>query len=206
MVEIRPVEDREELRRVFDVIGGEVAERIDSRGFRFGDLDTHFPDDRPLMLAAIAEGRPVGGALAFRNNDNWAVLRIIAVVEGFRHRGIGRRLVERIESEARLLGVEAVGLGTEEAVGFWFHLGYTPNLLLQWVYEPEEYDHDSEALLTGPLRGLHHWRSSFNGIPQLFVELDEPRLDLLATIRDAVTGCHVGFMMSKKLHAPAGAS
>ncbi len=206
MVQIRPVEDREELRRVFDVIGGEVAERIDSRDFRFGDLDTHFPDDRPLMLAAIAEGRPVGGALAFRNNDNWAVLRIIAVVEGFRHRGIGRRLVERIESEARLLGVEAVGLGTEEAVGFWFHLGYTPNLLLQWVYEPEEYDHDSEALLTGPLRGLHHWRSSFNGIPQLFVELDEGRLDLLATIRDAVTGCHVGFMMSKKLHAPAGAS
>ncbi len=99
MVEVRPVEDRDELRRLFDVLGAEVAERIDSRDFRFGDLDTHFPDDRRLMLAAIAEDGPVGGALAFRNDDNSAVLRIIAVVEGFRHRGIGRRLVERIDSE-----------------------------------------------------------------------------------------------------------
>jgi hypothetical protein len=105
------------------------------------------------MLAAIAEDRPVGGALAFRNDDNSAVPRIIAVVEGFRHRGIGRRLVERFESEARLLGMEAVGLGTDEAVGFWFHLGYTPNLLFQWVYEPEEYERESEALLTAPCGG-----------------------------------------------------
>jgi GNAT superfamily N-acetyltransferase len=206
MVEVRPVEDRDELRRLFDVLGAEVAERIDSRDFRFGDLDTHFPDDRRLMLAAIAEDGPVGGALAFRNDDNSAVLRIIAMVEGFRHRGIGRRLVERIESEARLLGMEAVGLGTDEAVSFWFHLGYTPNLLFQWVYEPEEYEREFEALLTGPLRRLHHWRSSFNDTPQLFVELDEPRLDLLATVRDAVEGCHVGLMMSKKLHAAAAAS
>jgi GNAT superfamily N-acetyltransferase len=129
MVEVRPVEDRDELRRLFDVLGAEVAERIDSRDFRSDDLDTHFPDDRRLMPAAIAEDDPVGGALAFRNDDNSAFLRIIAVVEGFRHRGIGRRRVERVESEARLLGMEPVGLGTDEAVSFWFHLGYTPNLL-----------------------------------------------------------------------------
>ncbi|MDQ3642307.1 MAG: GNAT family N-acetyltransferase [Actinomycetota bacterium] len=206
MVEVRPVEAREELGRVFDLLGAEVAERIDTRDFRFGDLDAHFPDDQPLMLVAVAESRPVGGALAFRNDNGWATLRIIAVVEAFRHRGIGRRLVERTESEARLLGVEGIGLGTGEAVGFWFHLGYTPNLLFQWVYEPDEYEHESEALLDGPLRGLHHWRSSFNDVPQLFVELDEPRLDLLAAVRDTVNGCHVGFMMSKKLHAAAGAS
>ncbi len=206
MVEIRSVEDREELRRAFDLAGAQLPERLNSSDFQFGDLDAQFPDDRPMMLVAIAEGRTVGAALAFRNDDGWVTLRIIGIVEDLRHRGIARRLVEGIESEARMLGVEAIGLGTDGAVGFWFHLGYTPNLLFQWVYDRDEYEQESEALLTGPLRGLHYWHSSFNDVPQLFVELDEPRLNLLATLRDLVKGCHVGFMMSKKLKRPTGVS
>lgn len=199
MVEVRPVEDREELGRLFDLLGAQLPQPIDSGDFRFGDLDSRFPQDRSLMLAAIAETRPVGGALGFRNDNGVVTLRIIAVVEAFRHQGIGRRLVERIESEARILGVDRIGLGTDDAVGFWFHLGYTPNLLFQWVYDRAEYERESEELLTGPLSGLHHWRSAFNDVPQLFVELDEPRLDMLTTVRESVEGCHVGFMMSKKL-------
>jgi len=38
MAEIRPVEDRDELRQVFDLLGAEVAERIDASDFRYGDL------------------------------------------------------------------------------------------------------------------------------------------------------------------------
>lgn len=172
------------------------------------------------MLRAMTDGRDVGAALAFRIDDGWATLRIIGVVAEFRHRGIARRLVERIESEARMFahvvagvgvtcglrtdtsGVEGIALGTGDVVGFWFHLGYTPNLLFQWVYGADDYEEESHSLLDGPLSGLHHWRSSFNGVPQLFVELDEPRLDLLASLRDHVGGCHVGFMMSKKLRQP----
>lgn len=207
VVEIRPVEDRDELRRVFGLLGGEVPERIDSNDFRFRDLDSHFPIDRPLMLTAVAGGRPVGGALAFRNDDGWVTLRTIAVVEAFRHQGIGRRLVERVETEARLLGAEAIGLGTEEAeVGFYFGLGFTPNLLLQWTYDSDPYEQESEAVLAGPLAELRYWRSSFNGIPQLFVELDEPCLDLCTTVRGMVSGGHVGFMMSKKLGVASVAS
>jgi hypothetical protein len=48
------------------------------------------------------------------------------------------------------------------------------------------------------LAGPYYWRSSFNGIPQLFVELDEPRLDGRPQVREAVTACHVGFMMSNR--------
>jgi DNA-binding transcriptional MerR regulator len=47
--------------------------------------------------------------------------------------------------------------------------------------------------------------SFFNDVPQLFVELDEPRLDLRHDLRETVTGCHVGFMMSKRFvdqHGP----
>lgn len=199
LLEIRSVEDRDELRRAFDVAGAQLPDPLDSSDFRFRDLEAHFPDDRPIMLSAIAEGRAVGSALAFRNDDGWATLRIMGVVEDFRHRGIARRLVERIESEVRLLGLNGVALGTDEVVGFWFHLGYTPNLIFQWVYDADNYDQESQSLLAGPLSGLHHWESSFDGVPQLFVELDEPRLDLLADLREGALGCHVGFMMSKRL-------
>lgn len=54
-------------------------------------------------------------------------------------------------------------------------------------------------MLNGPLAGLRYWRSSFKDIPQLFVELDGPRLDLRYLLREMVSGCHVGFMMSKNL-------
>jgi hypothetical protein len=62
-----------------------------------------------------------------------------------------------------------VALGTDEAVGFWYHLGYTPNLLFQWVYDADLYETETDAMLSGPLAGLHFWRSSFDDVPQLFV-------------------------------------
>jgi len=114
IVEIRPLEDREELRQVFDLVASTVSPPIDTSDFRFRDLDVRFPADRPLMVVAEADGRPVGGALASRNNNGWATLRIVGVVAAFQHRGIGRRLIERVETEARLLGCQAIGLGTEE--------------------------------------------------------------------------------------------
>lgn len=148
---------------------------------------------------AIADGQTVGVALAFRNDGGVVTLRIVAVVAAFRHRGVGRRLVERIETEAALLGAEAIGLGTDDAVGFWFHLGYTAILLFHWVYDADLYHQESETVLCGPLAGVRHWRSAFQDIPQLYVELDESRLDLRQSLGDTLRGCHVGFMMSKNL-------
>lgn len=203
MIEIRSVESRAELAQVFDLVGGEVAERVDRSDFRFADLGSRFPADKPLMVMATANDQPVGAALAFRADDGWATLRIIAVVEAFRYRGIGRRLVECVETEAGVLGVEAIGLGTEEAVGFWFDLGYTAELLLQWAYDAELYEEESKAVLAEPLAGMRHRRSSFKDVPQLFAELDQPRLNLRQRVQDMVNGCHVGFMMSKKLHGPS---
>ena len=197
-IEVRSVRDLAQLRAVFDLAGAQLPEPIDSGDHRIHDLVERFEADRPVMVVASAEGTSVGGALAFRNDNGTVTLRIIGVIPSFRHRGIGRRLVERVEAEARRLGAHCVALGTDEAIGFWYHLGYTPNLLFQWVYDADLYETETDAMLTGPLAGLHFWRSSFNDIPQLFVELDEPRLDLRHQVREAVTGCHVGFMMSKR--------
>jgi GNAT superfamily N-acetyltransferase len=193
------VRDLRELATVFDLLGAQLPEPIDSNDRRFDDLADRFQVDQPMMVVATAEGALVGGALAFREQNGAGTLRIAAVIELYRHRGIGRRLVERVETQAALLGAHTMALGTDEAIGFWYHLGYTPNLILQWVYDPDLYDAESDALLSGALSELRSWRSSFNDVPQLFVELDEPRLDLRHTVQQAVAGCHVGFMMSKTL-------
>lgn len=197
-IEVRAVRDLADVKAAFDLAGAQLPEPVDSGDHRIGDLVERFPADQPLMVVATADGNMVGGALAFRNDNGTVTLRIVGVIPPFRHRGIGRRLVERAEAEARGLGANSVALGTAEAVGFWYHLGYTPNLLFQWVYDADLYETETNAMLSGPLAGLHFWRSSFDHVPQLFVELDEPRLDLRHEVREAVTGCHVGFMMSKR--------
>lgn len=197
-IEVRAVRDLAGLRAVFDLAGAQLPEPIDSGDHRMDDLVERFPADQPLMVVASSDGGLVGGALGFRSDNGTVTLRIIGVIPAFRHRGIGRRLVERVEAEARRLGAHSVALGTDGAVGFWYHLGYTPTLLFQWVYDADLYQTETDAMLSGPLSDLHFWRSSFNEIPQLFVELDEPRLDLRHQVHEAVTGCHVGFMMSKR--------
>ena len=200
MIDIRPVADGRELRQVFDVLGAQLPIPIDSGDRRFDQLRERFPADRPLMAVAIAERQLTGGALAFRNDDGWTTLRSLAVVDGFRSRGIGRRLVAGVEDEARRLGVRGVALGTgEEVAGFWFRLGYDPRLLLQWVYDADVHESETEAVLSGPLAGLPHWRSTFDAVPQLFVEILEPSLDLLDDVRHRVSGCHAGFMFQKTL-------
>lgn len=199
VIEVRPVEDLGELGTAFDVLGAQLVEPIGSADWRFDDLASRFSADQPIMVVATADGEVVGGAMAFRQDKGAVTLRIVAVVGLYRHRGVGRRLLERVESQARMLGAHTIALGTDEAVGFWYHLGYTPNLLFQWVYDPGLYEAESAAMLGGPLSGLRSWCSSFNEVPQLFVELDEPRLDLRHTVSEAVAGCHVGFMMSKTL-------
>jgi DNA-binding transcriptional MerR regulator len=155
-IEVRSVRNVADLRAAFDLAGAQLPEPIDSGDDRIDDLVEHFQADEPLMVVATADSA-VGGALAFRNGNGTVTLRIIGVIPSFRHRGIGRRLVERVEAEARRLGAHSVALGTDEAVGFWYHLGYTPNLLFQWVYDAGLYQEETDAMLTGPLAGLHFW-------------------------------------------------
>lgn len=192
VIDIRPLEDPAELDRVASTLGAQRR--------HLDDLEARFEADRPLMVIATAGVELAGTALAFRNDPTAATLRIAAVAPRFRHRGVGRRLVERVEAEARRLGVERMSLGAdEEEVGFWSHLGYVAHLLFQWVYGADLFEQEEATVLAGPLAGLRHWRSSIADVPQLFVELDEPRLDLVDEVRDLVSGCHLGFMMTKRL-------
>jgi len=97
---VRPVASLDELAEVFDVIGAQLPRRLTHEDRRFADLVARFPEDRSLMLVIEDSGRLVGGALAFRRDPRGATLRVIGLDPGVRGTGLGRRLVERIESEA----------------------------------------------------------------------------------------------------------
>ncbi|MCA1703646.1 MAG: GNAT family N-acetyltransferase [Actinobacteria bacterium] len=162
VIEIGPVADRYELEAVFELLGAQLPQPLGAHDWRADDLVARFPLDQSLMLVARQAAEAVGGALAFRHDNGTVTLRIIAVVGPFRHRGIGRLLAERIEAQARLLAAARIALGTDETVGFWYHLGYTPFLLLQWVYDAELYEQEAQVVMAGPLAGLDYRRSSFN--------------------------------------------
>ena len=47
-------------------------------------------------------------------------------------------------------------------------------LLLQWVYDPSRFEAEVAALTAGPVKEMTWHRDSFGGVPQVFVDLDEP--------------------------------
>lgn len=197
MAEIREITTSEELAEVFTMLGRFFAPQFDSSDRRFGDLQQRLQEDHKLMTVATLDGERVGGCLAFRTSDEAVTLRIIAVVPDRRRQGIGRALVRHLEETVVSEGAASISLGADDAIGFWFRLGYTPMLLLQWAFDPALFEAERDALLDGPLRGLDYSESAFNGVPQLIVKLDEPRMDLRDATRNSVAGCHVGFCLTK---------
>lgn len=199
VIDLHTIADPDHLAEVFDLVGAELSPPIDSTDARFADLERRFPADRALMIAASLNGAPIGGALAFRHAPTAATLRAIGVIRPHRGRGVGRRLVEEVEAGARRVGVREISLGTAQAASFWSHLGFQAHLLFQWVYDPNRFQQEVDALLDGPLRGLPHTRSTTHDVPQLFVRLDVPDSGLRSTAREMVHGCHVGFVMHKNV-------
>jgi hypothetical protein len=74
-------------------------------------------------------------------------------------------------------------------------------LLLQWAYDLSRFDAEVEALAAGHVKEMtRHW-SSFGGMPQLFVDLDEPSPVVRAQVQDLISGAHVGYCMTKVINA-----
>lgn len=201
-VTIHPISSLEELAEVFDLLGQQFDSPFDrSDGRRFGDLNAALPEQRDLLLVADAGETSIGGALGFKTSDASATLRVLAVIPSHRRQGVGRALLRAFEGGARRLGLERVSLGAGEEVGFYVRHGYQTMLLLQWVYDGSRYERESKAVLDGPLKGMEHSRSQFNGVPQLFVTLDEPNPTVRAQVGDLVGGARIGYCMTRRLDA-----
>ena len=63
------------------------------------------------------------------------------------------------------------------------------------------FDAEAAALAAGPVQGMTWHRDSFGGVPQLFVELDEPVPVVRAQLQDLVSGAHVGYCMTRVINA-----
>lgn len=122
---VRRVGSIEELGRVCDVIGAQIAPPLQREDRRFQELWPRFEADRSLMWLAEDQGEIVGGALGFRPGGAAITVRAIGLAPRARRQGLGRRLMAAIELEAMKLGARGISLGTSaESKGFYQRLGY----------------------------------------------------------------------------------
>jgi DNA-binding transcriptional MerR regulator/predicted N-acetyltransferase YhbS len=200
-VVIRPVGSQAELAAAFDVAGAQLDPAIDHTDQRFADLEAAYPGEHDLLLVAEDSGSVAGAAMGFVSSGSEVTLRILAVGEGRRRRGIGRALLRAFEASALRLGATRISLGADAEAGFYVRHGYQTMLLLQWVYNPSRFDAEAEALTAGPVKEMTCHGESFGGVPQLFVDLDEPSPVVRAQVQDLVSGAHVGYCMTKAMNA-----
>lgn len=125
LVTVRPVASVGELLRTKQMIAAQFPPRRSSRLESLAVLKERFEENRTLMLAAELGGAIVGGALAHRAGDAVEV-DAIALKPEARRLGIGRQLMEAIESEGIRLGAQAIFLGgaNPENRGFYWRLGF----------------------------------------------------------------------------------
>ncbi|HEY6294925.1 MAG TPA: GNAT family N-acetyltransferase, partial [Streptosporangiaceae bacterium] len=197
---IRPVDSPAELIAAFDAAGAQFDPAIDHTDQRrFAELEAAYSGERGLLLVAQEGGSVVGAALGFASSGKEVTLRILAVAGDRRRRGIGRALLRAFEASACRSGATRISLGADAEAGFYIRHGYQTMLLLQWAYDPIRCDEEVAALTAGPVQGMTWHRDSFGGVPQLFVELDEPSPVVRAQVQDLVSGAHVGYCMTKSL-------
>jgi len=200
---IRPVDSPAELAAAFDAAGGYgPGPAFDHTSQRlFAELEAAYPGQRDLLLVAEESGSVAGAAMGFASRWPEVTLRILAVAPGRRRQGIGRALLRAFEASALRLGATRISLGADAEAGFYVRHGYQTMLLLQWAYDPGRFDAEVEALAAGPLKEMTRHRESFGGVPQLFVDLDEPSPVVRAQVQDLVSGAHAGYCMTKAINA-----
>ena len=76
-------------------------------------------------FVVAAEGEVCVGVVGLEIHETDALLRSLAVERRHRSRGLGARLVDAIEAEARARGVSALYLLTTTATTFFERVGYT---------------------------------------------------------------------------------
>lgn len=93
---------------------------LERAGLPTADLSTS-----GLQMWLVEAGNALVGVIALERFGSEALLRSLAVVPEFRKRGVGRRLVARLEEDACADGVTRLVLLTETAEGFFRSLGYS---------------------------------------------------------------------------------
>lgn len=96
-----------------------VAALLQSAGLTTADLGVS-----RLQLWLAEAGNALVGVIALERFGSEGLLRSLAVAPEYRKLGFGRRLVARLEEDARAAGVRQLVLLTESAETFFRSLGY----------------------------------------------------------------------------------
>ena len=97
----------------------EIRQMLERNGLPTADLDS----SRPFFLVA-RQGATLLGAAGLEAYGTTGLLRSIVIADGQRGTGVGRGLVESIETAARQRGLRELVLLTETARDFFAKLGY----------------------------------------------------------------------------------
>ena len=111
-IELRPARPAD-----FDAI----ARLLSAAGLPVEDLGVTMLD----AFVVATDGEVRVGVVGIEIHESNALLRSLAVEPQHRSRGLGARLVDAIETEARVRGVTALYLLTTTATTFFERLGYT---------------------------------------------------------------------------------
>jgi amino-acid N-acetyltransferase len=97
-----------------------VLSLLEAAGLPTADLT----EARGLQMWIAEAADSLLGVIALEPFGAQALLRSLAVEPGYRKRGVGQKLVARLEYEAEAEGIQQLVLLTETAVSFFFRLGY----------------------------------------------------------------------------------
>ncbi|HVX47447.1 MAG TPA: GNAT family N-acetyltransferase [Mycobacteriales bacterium] len=128
---IRPVSSIDELTTAVEVIYAQVADMISQNSPHYRDVPKYFPTYQELMLVAELDGEIVGAILGYGPEEGpvgqFSVLvKGLGVSEQQRGRGLGRLLLEELETRAAAMGAVEVHLGAvPSARAFYTRLGYS---------------------------------------------------------------------------------
>ena len=158
-----------------------------------------YPAQADLMAIAVNDAREViGTALGSQAGGERVILDGLAVHPSFQRYSVASRLIALIERAARRRGTSGITLGsTDEAVGFYLRMGYKAVLLVQFVASGADIEQAVSLALAGPLAGYECLRRSYNGVPQLFVQVETVNMELRRRVEQELPGVSAGWVMSK---------
>jgi GNAT superfamily N-acetyltransferase len=123
--------DSREAQQLIAALNAELSALFPEPGANhFSLAAAQVADGDGAFLVAYAGDAPVGCGAVRRLDAETAELKRMYVAPSHRGRGVGRRLVEALEAEARRLGVSRVVLETgsrlDRAIKMYTGLGYAP--------------------------------------------------------------------------------
>ena len=123
-VQIRPFEagDAEAFRRLNEEWILQYFRLEEPDGVVLGNPEREILQPGGQILMAVDDGLPVGCCALLAEGDGVFELAKMAVTEGYRGRGLGRRLLERAVASARAMGATRLRLSTNHTLKDAIHL------------------------------------------------------------------------------------